>query len=83
MKLDGEQADFNSGTLELETQDMDVVQRVLEAMANRGAVMLDTTAYYPAHVDVRMGKSVVPDNSSSTFAHKYEFRPVATIKLRA
>lgn len=83
MKLDGEQADFNSGTLELETQDMDIVQRMLEAMANRGPVILDTTEYCPVNVDVRMRSVAVPDRDSGAFSHKYELRPVATIKLRA
>lgn len=81
MKLDGQEADFDSGTLELETQDMDMVQRVLEAMDNRGAVMLDTTEYQPVSVDVQLKQVQVPDPIARRIKHT--MRPVATITLRA
>ena len=83
MRLDGQDVRLDDGTLELETQDMRAVQRVLDAMEKRENVALDATYYYPVSISVQIKEVVVPDISSSTFSHKHEFRPVATITLRA
>jgi len=70
MKLDGQEVACEGGTLELETSDMDVVQRVSAVMNEGNFVLLDATEYYPGSVDVR--------------SHvRHPRRPVATIKLRA
>ena len=83
MKIEGVEAALESGTLELETRDMVVVQRVITAMDAGKTVLMDTTEYWPVKIDVQSQRVVVPDTSSSAFSHKYEFRPVATITLRS
>lgn len=83
MKLDGVEAALNGGTLELETRDMTVAQRVLADMDKGENVILDATSYYPASIDVKMKSVVVPDTSFNGLSHKHAFRPVATITLRA
>ena len=70
MKLDGQDIGLDGGTLELETRDMAVAQRVRTAIEKGQPVMLDATEYYPVSVDVR--------------SHvRHPMYPVATIKLRA
>ena len=83
MKIDGQEVACEGGTLELETSDMDVAERVLEAMKHGEPVLIDNTEYYPVSVDVQIKKVVVPDTSGSAFPHKYARRPVATITVRA
>lgn len=81
MKLDGQEAVFKSGTLELETRDMDVAERVLAAMDKGEFVMLDATEYHPVSVDVQIKQVEVPDPIARRMKHT--MRPVATITLRA